>query len=91
MLPLTTPIQIPKPPFGISYADRIVLMGSCFAEHIGERLANDKFRVDNNPFGEGVAPRINNTGSVTSCRLLTLMNSAESYKSICINDFLPII
>ena len=26
-------------------------MGSCFAEHIGERLANDKFRVDNNPFG----------------------------------------
>lgn len=48
---LTTPIQIPKPPFGISYADRIVLMGSCFAEHIGERLANDKFRVDNNPFG----------------------------------------
>ena len=48
---LTTPIQIPKPPFGISYADRMVLMGSCFAEHIGERLANDKFRVDNNPFG----------------------------------------
>ena len=51
MLALTTSIQIPKPSFGISYADRMVVMGSCFAEHIGERLENDKFRVDNNPFG----------------------------------------
>lgn len=50
-LALTTSIQIPKPPFRISYADRMVLMGSCFAENIGERLENDKFRVDNNPFG----------------------------------------
>ncbi|MGM9796262.1 MAG: GSCFA domain-containing protein [Parabacteroides sp.] len=48
---LITSIQIPKPPFGISYADRMVLMGSCFAENIGERLESDKFRVDNNPFG----------------------------------------
>ena len=50
-LSLITSIQIPKPPFGISYADRMVLMGSCFAENIGERLESDKFRVDNNPFG----------------------------------------
>ena len=51
MLELTTSIQISKPLFGISYADRMVLMGSCFAENIGERLESDKFRVDNNPFG----------------------------------------
>jgi hypothetical protein len=35
----------------ITYADRILLMGSCFTEHIGNRLKVLKFDIDLNPFG----------------------------------------
>ncbi len=35
----------------VTYADRIMLMGSCFTEHIGNRLKQFKFTVDLNPFG----------------------------------------
>lgn len=48
---LYTKVTSPKPPFYFSYADRIILMGSCFAENIGGRLEENKFRVDVNPFG----------------------------------------
>lgn len=48
---LMTSVQVPKPPFGLSYADAMLLMGSCFAENMGERFEADKFRVNCNPFG----------------------------------------
>ncbi len=35
----------------IHHVDRILLMGSCFAENMGLLLAKNKFRVDMNPFG----------------------------------------
>ncbi|MCB0644905.1 MAG: GSCFA domain-containing protein, partial [Phaeodactylibacter sp.] len=35
----------------LRYTDRILCMGSCFAEHIGQRLASRKFRTSLNPFG----------------------------------------
>jgi hypothetical protein len=35
----------------ITYDDRIMLMGSCFTEHIGNRLKSKKFAVYLNPFG----------------------------------------
>ena len=42
----------PDPPgWQISYPDRLLLMGSCFAEHIGNGLINRLFQVDLNPFG----------------------------------------
>lgn len=46
-----TPITIQKGPFAFSYANRILMMGSCFAENIGGILASNKFTVDINPFG----------------------------------------
>ena len=36
---------------GIRYTDRILLMGSCFTEHIGDALAAMKFRTLRNPNG----------------------------------------
>lgn len=48
---LYTRIWIPKAPFLFSLPERILLLGSCFAENIGERLAGNKFNVDINPFG----------------------------------------
>lgn len=48
---LYTPVTLPESRFPFSYADRIVLLGSCFAENIGERLKANKFCTDVNPFG----------------------------------------
>lgn len=35
----------------LTYADRVMLIGSCFTEHIGNRLKAFKFDVNLNPFG----------------------------------------
>lgn len=48
---LNTRIVIPQPPFRISYTDNLLLLGSCFAESIGQKLSDNKFRTDINPFG----------------------------------------
>ncbi len=38
-------------PFALSHAEKILLVGSCFTEHMGARLAGGKFRVLVNPNG----------------------------------------
>lgn len=48
---LYTRIIISEPSFLFSYEDTIVLLGSCFAENMGKKLEENKFRVDINPFG----------------------------------------
>lgn len=48
---LTTPIDFPKPHFTFSYRQPILLMGSCFADAVGERMKQQRFPVDVNPFG----------------------------------------
>jgi hypothetical protein len=48
---LYTRVTSPKAPFCFSYSDRILLLGSCFAENMGERLSENKFKADVNPFG----------------------------------------
>lgn len=40
--------KLPQP---ITYADKILLIGSCFTEHIYDRLAQHKFKVLGNPHG----------------------------------------
>jgi hypothetical protein len=45
------PITIPEPPVRMQHNDRILLLGSCFTEHISNRLANSGFRVVSNPQG----------------------------------------
>ncbi|MDZ7606223.1 MAG: GSCFA domain-containing protein [Cyclobacteriaceae bacterium] len=43
---------IPKPsPEKISLADDLMSIGSCFAVNIGQKLRENKFRIDVNPFG----------------------------------------
>ena len=48
---LTLNIDIPTLPRPISYADGILLTGSCFTEHMADRLGLHKFRVLSNPHG----------------------------------------
>ena len=45
------PINIKILPRPISYQDKILLIGSCFTEHIGNALADLKFSVFQNPNG----------------------------------------
>lgn len=48
---LLLPIELRKQREQISYEHRILLTGSCFTEHIGQALADLKFRVLQNPNG----------------------------------------
>lgn len=46
-----TSFQFPKSSKPIDYHSKIVSLGSCFSEHIAEKLEFQKFRVTANPFG----------------------------------------
>lgn len=48
---LSTPVQITESERKISYNDRIISLGSCFAENIGSKLQNACFSINVNPFG----------------------------------------
>lgn len=45
------PISIKKPASSIQYGEKLLLMGSCFTEHIGKGLSELKFEVLQNPHG----------------------------------------
>lgn len=51
MLKLQTPVADSPSKVGISYDDRILLLGSCFTDNIGSMLKNYRFDVCCNPFG----------------------------------------
>lgn len=46
-----TVLNIPSFPLSIQHQDKLFCMGSCFAEHIGQRLSTLKFPIVLNPFG----------------------------------------
>ncbi len=46
-----TIVDTPQKEISISYTDKLILLGSCFSENIGNRLVDCKFKVDMNPFG----------------------------------------
>ena len=46
-----TPIDIPTAPFQINPGDRMLFVGSCFAERMGRRFADECFPTVINPFG----------------------------------------
>lgn len=46
-----TIVGIPNPPFQIEPLEEILFVGSCFADNIGQRFAEENFPVTVNPFG----------------------------------------
>ncbi|MDR2145024.1 MAG: GSCFA domain-containing protein [Tannerella sp.] len=46
-----TKVEIPVSECGIDYRHNILLMGSCFADHIGHKMSESGFNVCTNPFG----------------------------------------
>lgn len=51
MMKMLLDIKIDKPDVQIDYRDKILMLGSCFTEHIGDALADLKFDVLQNPHG----------------------------------------
>jgi hypothetical protein len=47
----TTKIDIPQNPNPIDYSSKIVSLGSCFAENMGDKFQYFKFQSTTNPFG----------------------------------------
>ena len=47
----STSLAVPPLPFELDHASKILLMGSCFAENMGQFLQSYKFCVEQNPFG----------------------------------------
>ena len=46
-----THIAISRPPRRFSYADRFLLLGSCFAQNMAGYMKENRFDMDVNPFG----------------------------------------
>ncbi len=46
-----TIVNIPRPTFDLEPCERILFVGSCFADNIGKRFEEEKFRAMVNPFG----------------------------------------
>ena len=46
-----TIVNIPRPTFELEPCERILFVGSCFADNIGRRFEEEKFRAVVNPFG----------------------------------------
>lgn len=46
-----TIVNIPRPTFELEPCERILFVGSCFADNIGKRFVEEKFRAMVNPFG----------------------------------------
>ncbi len=51
MTDFRTKVPVPDFPFKTDHTDAVFCMGSCFSEHIGQRLADNQFEVLVNPFG----------------------------------------
>ena len=66
-----TEVNIPPQKQQISYHSRLLLMGSCFTENIGEIMKDMQFRIDVNPFG------VNYNPSSVARNLWTLTNKKE--------------
>ena len=48
---LQTPVAIPHPTFTIEPFERVLLVGSCFAQNMGKRFVDSQFRATVNPYG----------------------------------------
>ena len=51
-----TIVRPAKPPFNLTHQDRIMTIGSCFSENIGNYFERYKFQVNINPFGQQYNP-----------------------------------
>jgi hypothetical protein len=71
-----TELNIASSPFKINHRSKLLTIGSCFSQVIGERLSNNKFDVFVNPFGT-----IFNPVSITRLLENSMINNFEGIDS----------
>ena len=72
---LQTLVDIAPSPWKIGYDDRILLLGSCFADEIGDQMAQRYLQVTCNPFGTlynplSIARALNLQSSISNLQLI---------------------
>lgn len=72
---LQTVVDIPASPWKIGYEDKILLVGSCFSDEIGEQMAQRYLHVTSNPFGTlynplSIAQAINLQSPISNLQLV---------------------
>ena len=68
-----TEIPTPKYPFDINYQDKLMLLGSCFSDHIGNFFQEMRFDTLSNPFGTLFNP-ISIANALKMCMYTELFN-----------------
>lgn len=81
-----TPITISQSSLRLDHSHRVVMFGSCFSEHIAERMRNTGFYVTSNPFGimfnpASVARNIERLATVRPYSIEDLTLSGERWVS----------
>ena len=76
---LQTPVTFPSSRIPVTHGDRIMAVGSCFADQIGNRLVQGGFSACVNPFGTlynpvsiAAAPDVMSAATEPSARLASL-------------------
>lgn len=75
---LITRVEMPKTVTEINHSDKIMVLGSCFAQNMGEILSSKKIRCDINPFGILYNP----------FSILKALKEIEENKTYCLNNLL---
>lgn len=81
---LLTKVDIPHASKEITYQDKILLIGSCFADNMTQKLADAFFQVSNNPFGT-----LYNPLSIAQC--ITLLQQTIDSNIDSVMQQLPIV
>lgn len=81
-----TPITISQSSLRLDHSHRVVMFGSCFSEHIAERMRNAGFHVTSNPFGimfnpASIARNIERLATAQPYSIEDLMLSGERWVS----------
>lgn len=74
MMHLQTPVVLDKAPVTLSYSDTVLVLGSCFADALGARLAEAGFDALCNPFGPLYNP-------VSLCNAIARLQSAVPFSA----------
>ncbi|MDR3309213.1 MAG: GSCFA domain-containing protein [Tannerella sp.] len=67
MIKYSTVVDVEKSPYKIGYSDRMMFVGSCFADNIGAKMRECRFNVEVNPFGAMYNP----ASVAAACRMMS--------------------
>ena len=86
MMDFRTPVTLPQPTFSIHANERMLCVGSCFADNIGKLFIREKFRATVNPYGVMYNPA---SVSHTVGMFIDNFKTAQTARTTAANDMFP--